>query len=64
MVALLTPTIFAVRAILGLGPWEYVVYGVLVCGIILWSLRPNMQRLLKGQERRVNLKKIGRERSG
>lgn len=64
MVAVLTPVIFAVRALVGAGPWEYVVYGVLVCGIILWSLRPNMQRLARGQERRVNLKKIGREHSG
>ena len=45
--------IFAVRAALGLGPWTYVWYGVLVEALILWALRPNIKRLMNGTERLV-----------
>jgi len=55
VVALLLPVIFATRAALGLGPWAYLVYGLPVSALILWSLRPNVRRLLRGEERRVNL---------
>lgn len=34
-------------------PWEYVVFGVLAELLILWALRPNIRRLLQGQERVV-----------
>lgn len=54
-VALLLPVVFAVRAALGLGPWAYLLYGLLVCALILWALRPNIRRLLRGEERQVNL---------
>ena len=55
-IALSTPVIFAVRAALGYGPWAYVVYGVLVAMLILWALRPNIRRLFRGEERRVDLR--------
>jgi glycerol-3-phosphate acyltransferase PlsY len=55
VVALLLPVVFATRAILGLGPWVYLVYGLLASALILWALRPNIRRLLRGEERRVNL---------
>jgi len=44
-----------VRAILGLGPWEYVIYGVLAFLACLWALRPNLKRLKEGIERKVGL---------
>lgn len=47
--------ILLVRAILGLGPWEYVIYGVLAFLACLWALRPNLKRLKEGIERKVGL---------
>ncbi len=45
--------IFAVRAFLGLSPWEYIFYGLLVEVLILIALRPNLERLRNGTERFV-----------
>ncbi len=50
-VALITLLIFLVRAWLGLSPWQYVLYGVLAEGLLLWALRPNIQALREGRER-------------
>jgi len=38
---------------LSLTPVAYAVYGVLACALIVLELRPNIQRLLSGTERRV-----------
>lgn len=48
--------IFLVRAIMGLSPWEYVLYGILVEIILIWALRPNIRRLINGTERLVGLR--------
>jgi glycerol-3-phosphate acyltransferase PlsY len=45
--------IFAIRAWLGLSPWEYIFYGVIVSILLIWALRPNIKRLLNGTERVV-----------
>lgn len=45
--------IFAIRASLGLGPWEYLLFALAAEILILWALRPNIQRLMKGEERLV-----------
>jgi glycerol-3-phosphate acyltransferase PlsY len=45
--------LFLWRALTGLGPWAYVVYGVGAELILLWALRPNIRRLLRGEERLV-----------
>jgi glycerol-3-phosphate acyltransferase PlsY len=45
--------IFAVRAAMGLSPWEYIIYGVLAEITILVALRSNIHRLLQGTERLV-----------
>lgn len=55
VVALLIPVIFATRAALGLSPWAYLAYGIPVLVLVLWALRPNIRRLLRGEERRVDL---------
>ena len=47
--------ILGVRAALGLGPWEYVLYGVLAEALLVWALRPNIKRLMEGTERRHGL---------
>ena len=47
--------IFGVRAALGLGPWQYILYGVVAEILLIWALRPNIQRLKEGSERRHGL---------
>ena len=54
-VGLATIVIFAVRAVLGLGPWEYILYGILAEILLVWALRPNLRRLREGTERRHGL---------
>lgn len=51
--AALIPIIFALGTrYFGL-PCEFVGYGMVTAAIIVWSLRPNIARLLAGEERRV-----------
>jgi glycerol-3-phosphate acyltransferase PlsY len=50
MVALI---VFIIRAIMGISPWVYVLYGVLAEIILIWALRPNIKRLIHGTERVV-----------
>jgi acyl phosphate:glycerol-3-phosphate acyltransferase len=52
-VALFVTIIFAVRAYMGLMPWTDVLYGLLAGGLLLWALRPNIRKLLAGNERIV-----------
>jgi acyl phosphate:glycerol-3-phosphate acyltransferase len=54
-IGLMTIVIFSVRAALGLGPWEYILYGVLAEILMVWALRPNIRRLMDGTERRHGL---------
>ena len=54
-IGLMVIIIFGVRAILGLGPWEYIIYGLLAEVLLVWTLRPNIKRLLEGTERRHGL---------
>jgi len=52
-VAVIASIIFAVRAIWFHAPWEYIFYGIIAEGLILWALRPNIRRLINGTERLV-----------
>ena len=52
-IGLVATGVFLWRAIAGQGPWAYVVFGVIAEGLLLWALRPNIRRLLKGEERLV-----------
>jgi acyl phosphate:glycerol-3-phosphate acyltransferase len=54
-VGLVSIIIFAYRAWIGAGPWEYVFYGLLVEALLVWALRPNIKRLMAGTERRVGV---------
>ena len=54
--------IFWVRAALGLGPWEYIIYGLLAEALLIWTLRPNIKRLLEGTERRHGLPAVLQQR--
>ena len=55
-VALLSTLVFAYRAWLGLNPWQYAIYGLLAFIALTWSLKPNIKRLLAGNERKVDLR--------
>jgi glycerol-3-phosphate acyltransferase PlsY len=59
-VALTAIVVFAIRAWLGYSPWIYVLYGVLAEILLLWALRPNIQKLLNGTERVVGISLHGR----
>ncbi len=52
-VAFFTLIVFGVRAFLGLSPWAYAAYGLLAELLLIWALRPNIRRLLNGNERLV-----------
>ncbi len=55
-IAILSTVIFAFRAWMGWGPWEYVVYGLVAEALVVWALRPNLVRLREGNERAVGLR--------
>ncbi len=55
-VALLSTIVFAYRAWLGLNPWQYAIYGLLAFIALAWSLKPNIKRLIEGNERVVGLR--------
>jgi acyl phosphate:glycerol-3-phosphate acyltransferase len=61
-VGLMTIVIFTVRAALGQGPWEYIIYGVLAESLLIWALRPNLKRLKEGTERRHGLPEMLQKR--
>ncbi len=52
-VGLMATAIFVYRAAVGLGPWAYAAYGVAVEILMALALRPNLIRLMRGEERVV-----------
>jgi len=62
-VALITTIVFAIRAWQGFLPWVDVLYGVAAEILLIWALRPNIQKLLAGQERVVKYSLYGWIRS-
>jgi len=52
-VALFAIIIFAILASQGSLPWTYVWYGVGAELLLMWALRPNLEKLFKGEERVV-----------
>lgn len=49
--ALIAMVIFFVRWMMGISPWQYIVYGALAEILLVWALRPNIKRLMEGKER-------------
>lgn len=47
--------VFTVRALKGISPWAYVVFGAAALIIVILALIPNLKRLKEGTERRVQL---------
>ena len=52
--------VFAVRASIGILPWTYIWYGVVAELLLIWALRPNIQKLLAGNERVISMSLAGR----
>ena len=53
-VAVLIPIIFAVRYLTGADPTvAYMVGGLITAAIVTWALRPNIRRIIAGEERLV-----------
>ena len=50
---LIAAVIFAIRAVEGVSPWQYVLYGLFAELLLIWALRPNIRRLIEGKERLV-----------
>jgi hypothetical protein len=44
-----------VRALKGISPWAYVIFGLLALVMVILALLPNLKRLKEGNERRVQL---------
>ena len=55
-IALFSLSLFLIRAIEGLGPYEYILYGIATLALVLIALRPNLKRLMAGTERAVGLR--------
>ena len=53
--AMLITILFAIRAAYYGQPWQYIFYGVLALILVCWALRPNIQRLINGTERRIGI---------
>jgi glycerol-3-phosphate acyltransferase PlsY len=62
-IALTAIAIFAARAWLYHTPWQYIVFAIVAEGLLLWSLRPNIRRLIAGNERLVGLRAWYRNRN-
>ena len=61
-IGLMIIVIFGVRAALGVGPWEYIIYGVVAEILLIWTLLPNIRRLMEGTERRHGLPALLQQR--
>jgi glycerol-3-phosphate acyltransferase PlsY len=59
------PVAFAVLYIAGVEPYDstlaYIVGGIISAAIIAWALRPNIERLLRGEERKVGPRSRSRQ---
>lgn len=60
-IAFVTIIVFLWRAVAGLGPWAHVAFGVMAEGLLLWALRPNIRRLINGEERLVGWRAARRQ---
>jgi glycerol-3-phosphate acyltransferase PlsY len=63
-VGLVTIVVFSLRAWLGYGPWAYAAFGLVVWLLVLWGLRPNIKRLVAGQERIIGWRARRKQRMG
>lgn len=62
-IAFFSLVIFFFNALQGTGPWEYLFYGAATLFIVLYTLRPNLERLKNGTERAVGLRAFLQKRA-
>lgn len=62
-IAFFSLVIFGYNAAMGMGPWEYLTYGVVTLMIVIYALRPNLERLKNGTERVVGLRALLRKKN-
>ena len=62
-VAFFAILVFGVRAAMGLGPWVDVLYASIAELLLIWALRPNIKKLLAGNERIIPMSLNGRLRA-
>ncbi len=55
-VAIVSTLVFGYLATIKSIPWQYALYGIFAELVLIWSLRPNIRRLLSGKERIVGLR--------
>jgi len=58
-IGLTVTIVFAIRAYLGLQSPIDILYGALALFLLVWSLRPNIKKLLEGKERVIGLSLYG-----
>jgi len=54
-IGLTVTIVFAIRAYLGLQSPIDILYGILALFLLVWSLRPNLKKLMEGKERVIGL---------
>jgi glycerol-3-phosphate acyltransferase PlsY len=55
--------LFAIRASMDLMPWVSVLYGIVAEILLIWALRPNIQKIFAGNERVISISLAGWLRS-
>lgn len=63
-IALVSTILLSYRAIIGAGPWQHVLYGIIALALVLWALRPNLERVRQGIERPVGLRRARMKKLG
>lgn len=51
--AVVLPIVLAVGAVVWSWPWDWIVFGLGAGALSLWELRPNIDRLRRGEERKI-----------
>jgi glycerol-3-phosphate acyltransferase PlsY len=57
-IAFFSLVVFGYNAVFGLGPWEYLIYGIATLMIVIYTLKPNLERLKNGTERAVGFRAL------
>lgn len=55
-VAVFSMVVFFITWLVGITPWQYILYCVFGLFLLAWSLRPNIKRLIEGNERVVGFR--------
>jgi glycerol-3-phosphate acyltransferase PlsY len=63
-ITVISTLVFAYRAWIGASPWGYVFYGIISFFILAWSLKPNIRRLIAGNERLVGWRARKKPKNG